>query len=114
MRRYDYKNHALELKGSKGTVYTDDKLLFRGDGYIAIKMFIDKSNHDPSVVKIFKSHDKNNIKKAGIAVYSSAIKDDNPEITMAKKLSIPLVHRSEMLGELMRLKQSIAIAGTHG
>ena len=55
MRRYDYKNHALELKGSKGTVYTDDKLLFRGDGYIAIKMFIDKSNHDPSVVKIFKS-----------------------------------------------------------
>ena len=55
MRRYDYKNHALELKGSRGTVYTDDKLLFRGDGYIAIKMFIDKSNHDPSVVKIFKS-----------------------------------------------------------
>ena len=55
MRRYDYKNHALELKGSKGSVYTDDKLLFRGDGYIAIKMFIDKSNHDPSVVKIFKS-----------------------------------------------------------
>ena len=55
MRRYDYKNHALELKGSKGTVYTDDKLLFRGDGYIAIKMFIDKSNHDPNVVKIFKS-----------------------------------------------------------
>ena len=55
MRRYDYKNHALELKGSSGTVYTDDKLLFRGDGYIAIKMFIDKSNHDPNVVKIFKS-----------------------------------------------------------
>ena len=55
MRRYDYKNHALELKGSRGTVYTDDKLLFRGDGYIAIKMFIDKSNNDPNVVKIFKS-----------------------------------------------------------
>ena len=55
MRRYDYKNHVLELKGSRGTVYTDDKLLFRGDAYIAIKMFIDKSNHDPRVVKIFKS-----------------------------------------------------------
>ena len=55
MRKKKKKNHALELKGSKGTVYTDDKLLFRGDGYIAIKMFIDKSNHDPSVVKIFKS-----------------------------------------------------------
>ena len=55
MRRYDYKNHALELKGSRGTVYTDDRLLFRGDGYIAIKMFIDKSNHDPNVVKIFRA-----------------------------------------------------------
>ena len=55
MRRYDYKNHALELKGSRGTVYSDNKLLFRGDGYIAIKMFIDKSNNDPNVVKIFKS-----------------------------------------------------------
>ena len=55
MRRYDYKNHALELKGSKGTVYSDNKLLFRGDGYIAIKMFIEKSNNDPNVIKIFKS-----------------------------------------------------------
>lgn len=55
MRRYDYKNHTLELKGSKGTVYTDNKLLFRGDGYIAIKMFIDNSNSDPNVVKLFKS-----------------------------------------------------------
>ena len=55
MRRYDYKNHALELKGSRGTVYSDNRLLFRGDGYIAIKMFIDKSNNDPNVVKIFKS-----------------------------------------------------------
>ena len=40
MRRYDYKNHTLELKGSRGTVYTDDKLLFRGDGYIAIKFML--------------------------------------------------------------------------
>ena len=55
MRRYDYKNHVLELKGSKGTLYTDDKLLFRGDGYIAIKMFIDKSERDPNVVKIFRA-----------------------------------------------------------
>ncbi len=65
-------------------------------------------------VKIFSSHSKNNVKNAGIVVFSSAIQDDNPEIIMAKKLFIPLVHRSEMLGELMRLKQSIAVAGTHG
>ena len=63
---------------------------------------------------IFRGHNKNNVKNAGIVVYSSAITDSNSEIIMAKKLFIPIVHRSEMLGELMRLKQSIAIAGTHG
>ena len=65
-------------------------------------------------VKIFIGHDKNNIKNASIVVYSSAIKQNNPEIVEAKKLFIPIIHRSEMLSELMKLKKSIAIAGTHG
>ena len=65
-------------------------------------------------VKIFIGHDKNNIKDASIVVYSSAIKQNNPEIVEAKKLFIPIIHRSEMLSELMKLKKSIAIAGTHG
>ena len=65
-------------------------------------------------IKIFKGHNKTNIKNARIVVYSSAIKEDNAEILNAKKKFIPIIHRSEMLGELMRLRQSIAIAGTHG
>ena len=64
--------------------------------------------------KIFIGHDKNQVLNANLVVCSSAIDKKNTEILMAKKLSIPIVHRSEMLGELMRLKQSIAIAGTHG
>ena len=64
--------------------------------------------------KIFVGHDKNNIKNASIVVYSSAIKQNKPEIVEAKKLFIPIIHRSEMLSELMKLKKSIAIAGTHG
>ena len=64
--------------------------------------------------KIFSGHFEDNVLEADIIVYSSAITDRNPELIKAKKLSIPIVHRSEMLGELMRLKQSIAVAGTHG
>ncbi len=64
--------------------------------------------------KIFYGHHKDHVNKADIVVYSSAIQETNPEIIMAKEKLIPIIHRSEMLGELMRLKQSIAIAGTHG
>ena len=45
---------------------------------------------------------------------SSAVKPDNPEVVAARKLLVPVVRRAEMLGELMRLKWSIAVGGTHG
>ena len=45
---------------------------------------------------------------------SSAIKADNPELAAARANFIPVVRRAEMLGELMRLKWSIAVGGTHG
>src|SRR5439155_607320 len=47
-------------------------------------------------------------------VVSSAVKSDNPEVVAARARRLPVVRRAEMLGELMRLKWSIAIAGTHG
>ncbi len=65
-------------------------------------------------IKIFIGQNKSNIKNAKIIVVSTAISKNNDELLEAKKLFLPIVHRSEMLGELMRLKQSIAIAGTHG
>ena len=58
--------------------------------------------------------EKSNIIDAKIIVVSTAISEKNEEFIAAKKMFLPIVHRSEMLGELMRLKQSIAIAGTHG
>ncbi|MAJ13929.1 MAG: UDP-N-acetylmuramate--L-alanine ligase [SAR116 cluster bacterium] len=64
--------------------------------------------------KISIGHDKKQIQNASIVIFSSAIKQNNPELIEAKKLFIPIIHRSEMLGELMKLKKSIAIAGTHG
>jgi UDP-N-acetylmuramate--alanine ligase len=59
-------------------------------------------------------HDADNIDGAQVVVVSSAVKADNPEVVAARARLIPVVRRAEMLGELMRLKWSIAIAGTHG
>ncbi|MBT6325881.1 MAG: UDP-N-acetylmuramate--L-alanine ligase, partial [Bdellovibrionales bacterium] len=64
--------------------------------------------------EIFLGHSADNIKDATIIVFSSAIKEDNPEIINAKSKNIPLMKRAEMLAEIMRLKKGIAIAGTHG
>ena len=54
---YEHKpsKTILELWNSKGSLFQNGKLLFRGDGYIAIKMFVDKTNNAPEVIERFKS-----------------------------------------------------------
>ena len=59
-------------------------------------------------------HDAANLGDARVVVVSSAIKRDNPELKAARERLLPVVRRAEMLAELMRLKQAVAIAGTHG
>jgi len=63
---------------------------------------------------IFEGHRAENIAGAEVVVTSSAIAKENPEVTDAHKLHIPVIQRAEMLAELMRLKYGIAIAGMHG
>jgi UDP-N-acetylmuramate--alanine ligase len=65
-------------------------------------------------VPVTIGHDQGNLGSAEVVVVSSAIKLDNPEVVAARQHLIPVVRRAEMLGELMRLKSSIAVAGTHG
>jgi UDP-N-acetylmuramate--alanine ligase len=65
-------------------------------------------------IKIFIGHKAENVLNAELIVYSSAVHANNPEMQHAKKMGIPLIRRAEMLGELMRLKYTLAIAGTHG
>ena len=55
-----------------------------------------------------------NVAHAEVVVISSAIKPGNPELDAARLAGLPIVRRAEMLGELMRLKSNIAVAGTHG
>ena len=59
-------------------------------------------------------HRDENIEAVSVVVVSSAIKADNLEVVAARAILIPVVQRTEMLGELMRLKWSIAVGGTHG
>ncbi|MCU0839737.1 MAG: UDP-N-acetylmuramate--L-alanine ligase [Rhodospirillales bacterium] len=65
-------------------------------------------------VPVAIGHDEARLGEARVVVISSAVKADNPEVVAARKRLIPVVRRAEMLGELMRLKWSIAIGGTHG
>ncbi|MBI5682548.1 MAG: UDP-N-acetylmuramate--L-alanine ligase [Deltaproteobacteria bacterium] len=60
------------------------------------------------------SHKKENIDGADVVVYSSAVKEDNPEIRHAHERLLPVIPRAEMLAELMRMKYGILVAGTHG
>jgi UDP-N-acetylmuramate--alanine ligase len=63
---------------------------------------------------VFEEHRAENIAGADVVVASSAIASDNPEISEAHVLHIPVIQRAEMLAELMRLKYGIAVAGMHG
>lgn len=63
---------------------------------------------------IMIGHDAGHVEQADVIVVSSAVPRDNPEIVRALERRVPVVPRAEMLGELMRFRYSIAVAGTHG
>ena len=65
-------------------------------------------------ITIHVSHRAENLGEAGVVVISSAVKRDNPEVVAAREAMLPIVRRAEMLAELMRLKWSVAVGGTHG
>src|SRR4030066_304300 len=64
--------------------------------------------------RIHRGHAADNIEGADAVVTSTAVQESNPEVIAAREKKIPIVPRALMLAELMRLKQGIAIAGTHG
>lgn len=65
-------------------------------------------------IRVMVGQREENIQGAQVIVVSTAISKDNPEVVAARAIGIPIVQRAEMLGELMRLKLAVAIAGTHG
>jgi UDP-N-acetylmuramate--alanine ligase len=65
-------------------------------------------------IQTYVGHAASHVEKADAVVTSTAVKASNPEVVKAREMHIPIVPRALMLAELMRLKQGIAIAGTHG
>ena len=65
-------------------------------------------------IKVIIGHDASNVDNANVVVYSSAIKQNNPELIQAKKLRIPCLTRAEMLSQIVRFKKSVVVAGSHG
>lgn len=65
-------------------------------------------------IKIYIGHRAENIDGADVIVYSSAVKEDNPELIKAREEYLPVIQRGEMLAELMRMKFSVGVAGSHG
>jgi UDP-N-acetylmuramate--alanine ligase len=65
-------------------------------------------------IAVYKGHAAENINEADVAVYSTAIPAENPELLAARQSRIPLVSRAQMLAELMRFRYGIAVSGTHG
>jgi UDP-N-acetylmuramate--alanine ligase len=65
-------------------------------------------------VKVYEGHRAENVGEAQVVVVSSAVRPPNPEIAEAMRRGIPVIPRAEMLAELMRLRFSIAVAGSHG
>ncbi len=65
-------------------------------------------------IKVMIGHKAENLGDAAVVVTSTAVKRDNPEVAAALESRVPVVRRAEMLAELMRLKRTVAVAGTHG
>ena len=112
------KKDTIHIIGIGGIGMSGIAEILIQSGYIVQGSDINESKNTARLkklgVKIFIGHQKSNIKNAKIIVVSTAISQTNEELVKGKKMFLPIVHRAEMLGELMRLKQSIAIAGTHG
>jgi UDP-N-acetylmuramate--alanine ligase len=64
--------------------------------------------------RVFVGHRGEQVASADVVVISSAVKADNPEVVAARSRDIPVIPRAEMLGELMRVKDGVAVAGSHG
>ncbi|WP_343597134.1 UDP-N-acetylmuramate--L-alanine ligase [Acinetobacter sp.] len=91
LKNQGYKVSGSDIKASKTTVHLEEK-----------------------GIKVYIGHSEANIEGANVIVVSTAIDHANPEVKAALEKRIPVVRRAEMLGELMRYRHGIAVAGTHG
>lgn len=99
--------------GMSGLAMIMKNLKFKVSGSDIQRSEITKALQKMGIVVSYR-HKKSNVKNADVVVYSTAVKQDNSELTEARRIGIPIIHRAELLAELTRMKISICISGTHG
>ena len=113
-----HKVKRIHFVGIGGAGMSGIAEVLRNEGYTVSGSDIAKSKVTARLEKlgitVFIGHAKENVHGASVVVVSSAVRADNPEIVMAHEQKIPVVRRAEMLAELMRYRNGIAISGTHG
>lgn len=112
------KIKAIHMVGIGGSGMSGIAEILRSQGYAVSGSDIKASDVTKRLeelgVTVHIGHDPQNIGGAEVVVVSSAIRYDNPEIIAAQYRGIPIIPRAEMLAEIMRMKDGIAVAGAHG
>jgi UDP-N-acetylmuramate--alanine ligase len=99
--------------GMSGIAEVMHNLGYKVQGSDVAEGYVIQSLRDKGIA-VHIGHSADNLGDAAVVVTSTAIKRDNPEVDAALERRIPVVRRAEMLAELMRLKSTVAVAGTHG
>jgi UDP-N-acetylmuramate--alanine ligase len=114
-----HKKHRVHFVGIGGIGMSGIAEVLLNSGYVVSGSDLQESDIIQRLRKmgaqIFVGHQEENLAvDPSVVVISTAVKYSNPEVTAARRRQIPVIPRAEMLAELMRMKYSIAVAGTHG
>jgi len=109
---------SLHFVGIGGAGMSGIAEILKANGYVITGSDLaasEATDHLASLgIRLAIGHEAGNVSGADVVVISSAVTEDNVEVQAARSAGIPVIRRAEMLGELMRLKFSVGVAGTHG
>ena len=112
------KKEIIHFVGIGGIGMSGLSLIMKGKGFkvqgsdISLNKNIERLRKEK--IKIFITHNKQNLKNATIVVVSSAIKKNNPELIEAKRKNLPVIKRGKMLAHIVSLMKNIVVVGSHG
>ena len=109
---------VVHIVGIGGIGMSGIALVLKAKGYRVQGSDIKRSSMvkklEEAGIKVFIGHREENVEGADVLIHSSAVKENNPEIVAAKKRGIPVIPRADILSDIMRFKEGVAVAGTHG
>ncbi|SNR88032.1 UDP-N-acetylmuramate--L-alanine ligase [Desulfurobacterium atlanticum] len=115
---FKFKTKNLHFIGIGGIGISGLAYLFKKEGYNVTGSDIKESDTTEFLkkenIKIYIGHRKENVENSDVVIHTTAAKETNPEIVAAKEKGIPVIPRCDALSELMRFKEGISVAGTHG